>query len=127
MLEQFLEHGSIDISLIKRAINKRRIYPCYFGSALKLDGVEEFLRGIIKYSLVPNYPEEFGAKVFKISRDEQGNRLTHLKITGGILRVRNSLTNGVWEEKVNQIRIYSGQKYETVTEIGAGSICVVTD
>lgn len=126
MLEQFLEHGSIDISLIKRAINKRRIYPCYFGSALKLDGVEEFLRGIIKYSLVPNYPEEFGAKVFKISRDEQGNRLTHLKITGGILRVRNSLTNGVWEEKVNQIRIYSGQKYETVTEIGAGSICVVT-
>jgi len=86
---------------------------------LKLEGVEEFIHGLMKYTVVPSYPNEFGAKIFKITRDEQGNRLTHMKLTGGKLKVRDVLTNGVWEEKVNQIRIYSGEKFEAVSEVDA--------
>jgi len=94
----------------------------FFGSALKLEGVEEFIHGLMKYTVVPSYPNEFGAKIFKITRDEQGNRLTHMKLTGGKLKVRDVLTNGVWEEKVNQIRIYSGEKFEAVSEVDAGTV-----
>jgi translation elongation factor EF-G len=91
------------------------------GAALKLDGVEAFLHGVVKYAAIPAYPEEFGAKIYKIGRDEQGNRLTYMKITGGSLKVKELLTNrgnkvlesAVWEEKVDQIRIYSGARYET--------------
>ena len=98
------------------------MFPCYFGSALKLTGVEEFLKGFADYSVRPDYPEDFGARVFKISRDELGNRLTHLKITGGSLRVKDSL-DGTDNGKVNQIRIYSGAKFEPVQEAEAGTIC----
>lgn len=126
LLESYLDAGNIEVSQIKEAIWKRKVYPCFFGSALKLEGVEEFLQDIVKYSLIPSYPQEFGAKIFKIARDEQGNRLTYLKITGGKLKVRDVLSNGVWEEKVNQIRIYSGQKFEAVNEIEVGSVCAVT-
>ncbi|OLN28244.1 translation factor GTPase family protein [Desulfosporosinus metallidurans] len=126
MMETFLEKGDIETSQIIRAVTERKVFPCFFGSALKLEGVEQFMQGIVKYVMIPSYPEEFGAKLFKISRDEQGNRLTYMKLTGGRLKVKDVLTNGIWKEKVNQIRIYSGQKFETVNEVEAGSVCAVT-
>ena len=125
LMDAFLETGHIGISLIKEAIRKRKVFPCFFGSALKLEGVEAFLQGIVKYADIPSYPEEFGAKIYKIGRDEQGNRLTYMKITGGRLKVKDVLNNGVWEEKINQIRFYSGQKFEAANEAEAGSICAV--
>ncbi len=124
VLERYLEKGSVAEEDIRAMIRERKVFPCYFGSALKLTGVEEFLQGLERYMEVPRYPAEFGAKVFKISRDEQGNRQTHLKVTGGILRVREALPGQ--EEKINQIRIYSGSKYETVNEAEAGTVCAVT-
>lgn len=130
MMDRFLEKGTIEQEEIGKAVMERKVFPCYFGSALKLWGVEELLQGIKNYAGIPSYPEPFGAKIFKISRDEQGNRLTHLKITGGILRVKAVLSNqsgkSHWEEKVNQIRIYSGNKFETVNEAAAGCVCAVT-
>lgn len=126
LMEAYLESGSIGADLIKEAVMRRRIFPCYFGSALKLDGVETFMQGLADYTIVPEHPGDFRAKVFKISRDEQGNRLTHMKITGGRLRVKDTVSNGIWEEKVNQIRIYSGPKYQAVSEAEAGTVCAVT-
>lgn len=123
-LEQFLDKGSVGTEEIRGMIQRRRVFPCFFGSALKEEGVEEFLKGIEQYVLVPSYPAEFGARVFKIARDEQGNRLTYLKVTGGSLKVKTVLTGE--QEKVNQIRIYSGEKYTTVTEAPAGTVCAVT-
>ncbi|MDF2593726.1 MAG: small GTP-binding protein [Clostridia bacterium] len=125
MMEDYLETGHIETLQIKKAVMKRKVFPCFFGSALKLEGVKEFMQGLVKYASIPSYPNEFGAKVFKIARDEQGNRLTHMKITGGRLKVKDVLTNNGWEEKVNQIRIYSGQKFEAVNDIEAGSVCAV--
>lgn len=130
ILERYLETGQIQEKEISRLIRERKIFPCYFGSALKAEGVEEFLRGLEVYTVCPLYAEEFGAKIFKISRDEQGNRLTWLKITGGVLKVKTTLSGGkardAWEEKVNQIRIYSGSRYEAVSEAEAGTVCAVT-
>jgi ribosomal protection tetracycline resistance protein len=126
LMEAYLETGHIQVSQIKAAVKARKVFPCFFGSALKLEGVEEFIQGVVKYSEIPSYPSEFGARVFKIGRDEQGNRLTYMKITGGMLRTRDVLSNGVWEEKVTQIRVYSGQKFEAVNEVEAGSVCAVT-
>ena len=126
LMEAYLDTGKVEHPQISEAIRKRKTFPCYFGSALKLEGVEAFLNGFVKYSRSPSYPDEFGAKIYKIGRDEQGSRLTYMKITGGKLRVKDVLTNGVWEEKVNQIRLYSGQKYEAVNEAEAGSVCAVT-
>ncbi|MCI8835175.1 MAG: GTP-binding protein [Ruminococcus sp.] len=147
VLEAYVESGTVETTGICRLIAERKLFPCYFGSALKLTGVEEFLAGLVKYVEIPSYPELFGAKIYKISRDERGERLTHLKVTGGKLQVKDLLTNrggeqkilysgkressstgneeGYWEEKVNQIRIYSGAKYETVGEAAAGTICAV--
>lgn len=126
MMEVYLETGNIETARIKKAVQERKVFPCFFGSALKLEGVELFMQGIENYAMIPHYPDEFGAKIFKISRDEQGNRLTHFKLIGGKLKVKDVLTNSIWEEKVNQIRIYSGQKFEAVNEIEAGSVCAVT-
>ena len=123
-LEQFLEKGYVEKELVKRLICQRSVFPCFFGSALKEQGIDEFLEGIRQYTVVPTYAEEFGARVFKIARDEQGNRLTYLKVTGGELKVKTMLTNQ--QEKVNQIRIYSGEKYITVNTAPAGMICAVT-
>ena len=125
LLEIYLEKNRLELAEIQKAVKRRSVFPCRFGSALKLEGVEEFLHGIVKYAVVPSYPEEFGARVFKITRDEQGARLTHMKITGGSLKIREAVTNGVWEEKVNQIRLYSGEKYEAVSEAAAGTVCAV--
>lgn len=123
LLEQFLENGKIDNSLISTAIAKRHLFPCFFGSALKLTGIDTLINGFNSYILFKKYPEKFGAKVFKIARDVSGNRLTYLKVTGGCLSTRMQITP---EEKVNQIRIYSGEKYTTVNELQAGGICAVT-
>ena len=136
LLGRFLENGKIEDDDITRMISARKIFPCYFGAALRLDGVDELLSGIEKYSCQKLMLEEFGARVFKIVRDEQGNRLTYMKITGGSLKVKSQLSNlknfqnadveNVWEEKVNQIRIYSGEKFTAVNEVGKGYICAVT-
>lgn len=120
--EQFLENGEIEKKKIKTMIAQRKLFPCIFGSALKLNKIDTLLEYMDKYTISRNYLKEFGAKVFKITRDENKNRLTHLKITGGALKVKELLG----EEKVNQIRIYSGEKYTTVNEALAGSICAVT-
>lgn len=126
LLNTYLDSGRIGSRDIAEIIAERRVFPCYFGSALKADGVREFLQGIGSYTRPVDYPEEFGAKVFKISRDEQGSRLTHLKVTGGVLKVRSALIQKPKEEKVSQIRIYSGEKYQTAEEAQAGMICAVT-
>lgn len=126
MVEEYLETGELSKEHIIGAIKNRKLFPCYFGSALKLQGIEELLKGIIAYSKEPEYGEHFAARVFKISRDEQGNRLTHLKVTGGSLKVKEMICTEEWEEKVNQIRFYSGNKFESVSEAKAGCICAVT-
>ncbi len=126
LMEAYLETEHIDTLKIMKGIKERKVFPCFFGSALKLEGVENFMQSIVKYASMPSYPEAFGAKIFKIARDEQGNRLTYMKLTGGRLKVRDTLINHTWEEKVNQIRLYSGQKFEAVNEVEAGSICAVT-
>ena len=124
-LEEFLETGIVSGERICQMIAGRKVFPCYFGSALKLTGIETFMQGMDKYMLTPEYPLEFGAKVFKIARDDQGNRLTYLKISGGTLKVK-SVIGDEPSEKVNQIRIYSGEKFEVVNEVTAGGVCAVT-
>ena len=126
LMEAYLKAGRVETELIRQAVRKRKVFPCFFGAALKLQSIKEFMQGIERYSMAPSYPDKFGAKIFKISRDEQGNRLTQMKLTGGKLKVKDVLTNGSWEEKINQIRIYSGQKFEAVNELEAGAICAVT-
>ena len=132
LLEQFLQNGKIELEDVKRAVAARKVFPCFFGSALKLFGVEELLKGIEIYAPRRDYPEKFGAKVYKITRDSQGNRITHMKITGGKLSARDMVVGKIkhsgdnWEEKINQIRIYSGEKFEAVGEAWAGGICAVT-
>ena len=124
LLEQYLENGELEEEDVRRVIRERKVFPCFFGSALKLIGIEEFLKGLQRYTSEPSYPEEFGAKVYKVSRDEQGNRLTHLKVTGGMLKVKDIITGK--QEKVNQIRIYSGTKFQSISQAEAGTICAVT-
>jgi len=126
VLDDYLHTGYTDIDVIRSLIIERKVFPCFFGSALKLDGVEDFIQGLYSYIVPPVYPNEFGAKIYKITRDENGNRLTHMKITGGKLKVRDTLTHNKWEDKVNQIRIYSGNKYEIVNEVTPGTVCAVT-
>lgn len=126
VLETYLEHGTIERGEISRLIWERKVFPCYFGSALKNIGVKEFLAGLECYAKERSYPEEFGAKVYKIARDPQGNRLTYLKVTGGVLKVRDLIRYQDVEEKVSQIRIYSGEKYDAVQEVRAGRVCAVT-
>lgn len=126
VLETYLEHGTIERGEISRLIRERTVFPCYFGSALKNIGVKEFLAGLECYAKERSYPEEFGAKVYKIARDPQGNRLTYLKVTGGVLKVRDLIRYQDVEEKVSQIRIYSGEKYDAVQEVRAGRVCAVT-
>lgn len=122
LLETYLETGVVEHREICRLIAERKVFPCWFGSALKMQGVQEFLQGLESYTMERAYPREFGARVFKIARDPQGVRLTYLKITGGNLKVKTILD----EEKIDQIRIYSGSKYELVQEVSAGDICTVT-
>ena len=132
LLERYLEEGSVETRDIALLVRQRMLYPCYFGSGLQLQGVEEFLQGVEDYTLAPEAAEKFGAQVFKIARDPQGARLTYLKVTGGSLKVRTALQyrpageeNAV-EEKINQIRRYSGAKFDAVEEMFPGDICAVT-
>ena len=135
LLESFLETGTIAKKDVAELILERKLFPCFFGSALKMEGVDAFIHGMETYMAVPSYPAEFGARIFKIARDEQGNRLTYMKITGGSLKVKETLTNAgrngipaeeIWEEKADQIRIYSGAKFEMLKEAEAGTVCAVT-
>ena len=124
MMEEYLEEGRISLDKVQKAVADRQVFPCYFGSALHSQGVEEFLDGLDLYIKDKTYPAEFGAKVYKIARDNQGNRLTYLKVTGGRLKVKD-VVEGL-NEKINQIRIYSGEKFEAVQEVEAGRVCAVT-
>jgi len=154
LLDKYMESGIVEIKSVSELIGQRTIFPCYFGSALKLDGVDAFLNGLEQYTKQPVYPEQFGAKVYKIARDAQGTRLTYMKVTGGSLKVKMLLTNKkasngmvdeqskegknefeisktdndteIWEEKIDQIRIYSGTKFETADSVEAGTVCAVT-
>ena len=126
IMESYFENGVISTEEIGQLVRERKVFPCYFGSALKLKGVEKLIGGITLYGTgvdTGKEEETFGAKVFKISRDNQGSRLTHLKVTSGVLHVKDCWGE---EEKVNQIRIYSGAKFESVKEASAGCICAVT-
>lgn len=148
LLETYLETGTLTTDQLAASIRARNIFPCFFGSALKLTGVDIFVKGLSEYMMCPVYPADFGAKVYKIARDELGNRLTYLKITGGKLAVKETISGcracskanrqagtkdsaaenvePKWQEKINQIRIYSGEKYEPANEAGAGMVCAVT-
>lgn len=131
LMEKYIEEGSLSDVEIAKAIRERNIFPCWFGSALKLDGVAEFIEGLEKYTLQTEYGPEFGARVFKIARDPQGNRLTYMKITGGSLKARSIVSympkgsEEQIEEKVNMLRIYSGEKFESSDAVQAGGICAV--
>ena len=138
-MEEYLETDALSQDTLGRLIRERKLFPCYFGSALKQEGVRPLMDGIAAYGVQKSWPDTFGARVFKISRDEQGNRLTHMKITGGELRVKSMLDNRntlsksggkvteeeIWEEKVDQIRLYSGSKYTLAESAKAGTICAV--
>ena len=154
-MEEYLESEKVEEDTIAEMIGNRKVYPCYFGSALKMEGVQEFMDGMTAYvekneqiNSTDTNTSNFGAKVFKISRDPSGSRLTYLKVTSGTLKVKDTLTGiagkqqskkesglaqdrsetimNSWEEKVNQIRIYSGEKYEMVQEAKSGMVCAVT-
>ncbi len=122
LMEEFLQSGKLSDASVAGAISKCEIFPCFFGSALKLDGVREFADFLDKFTLKKSFGQEFGARVFKISEDERGSRLAHMKITGGSLKVKTL----IGDEKINEIRIYSGEKYKGVAEISAGCVCAVT-
>lgn len=124
IMEYFLENDCVTDEMISEAVKDRKVYPCYFGSALKMEGIEAFLDGFVRYAREEVYGNEFGAKVYKISRDTANNRLTHMKITGGNLRVKDYIEK--YDEKINQIRIYSGERFIPVNEVSAGDVCVVT-
>ena len=134
VLERYLETGRLERDDLVEMIRRRQVFPCFFGSALKLEGVDALLEGLAEYGPVPEYPAEFGARVFKVSRDGQGARLTHLKVTGGTLHVKDLISSraegltgeSAWEEKADQLRIYSGAKFRPVEEAPAGTVCAVT-
>ncbi len=128
LLESFDRNGTLSDGEIAGAVLRRRVFPCMFGSALRLDGVGEFMKCLDRLTVMPDCGDEFAAKVFKISEDNQGNRLTHIKLTGGTLRVKEVLDSpgNASAEKVNQIRIYSGDKFTTPQEVSAGTVCAVT-
>lgn len=130
-LEQYLDTGALPDETVRALIRSRKLFPCLFGSGLKLTGVDAFLAALERYAAPPEYPAEFGARVFKIMRDAQGNRLTCLKVTGGQLRVRAPLTyfprgaDAPVQEKVNAIRLYSGEKFDAAETVPAGGVCAV--
>ena len=135
LMEQYLNDGFVSDDDVIDLIRSRKMFPCYFGSALKDEGVEDFLNDFARLTVGRKYGDEFGARVFKITRDNQGNRLTHMKITGGVLKVKDFVSGSTdnkkensedWEEKVDRICIYSGDKYTTVNQACAGEICAVT-
>ena len=129
-MDEYLNTGNVTTATIRNMIERRELFPCFFGSALKMEGIDEFIHGFATYTQEPQYAGEFGARVYKISHDAQGNRLTWLKVTGGELHAKAMLGGGsgelAWNEKADQIRVYSGAKYSTVESVPAGTVCAVT-
>ena len=125
-LEEYMEGETLSDDTFRRLIGGRKCFPCLFGSALKLEGVEELLTALSRFAPRPSWGGNFAARVFKISRDPQGARLTHMKVTGGSLRVRSLLPVGEGNEKVAEIRLYSGARFTAVEEVPAGTVCAVT-
>ncbi|NMA53675.1 MAG: TetM/TetW/TetO/TetS family tetracycline resistance ribosomal protection protein, partial [Bifidobacterium sp.] len=147
-MDEYLETGGITLTRLRTMIAERKLFPVYFGSALKLDGVDEFMTGLETYVREPQWPAAFGARIYKISHDAQHNRLTWLKVTGGTLKAKALLTNArdssvpsggvpsqpdggtvpqsVWQEKADQVRVYNGAKFDIATDIPAGGVCAVT-
>lgn len=124
-LEAYLDTGMVPEELVRQLVRQRLVFPCWFGSGLKLEGIDEFLEGLARYVEPPAYPAAFSARVFKISHDAQGKRLTHLKVTGGTLRVRDAISYGGRQEKAAQLRIYTGGRFRSVDQVPAGGICAV--
>ena len=124
-LEAYLDTGMVPEELVRQLVRQRLVFPCWFGSGLKLEGIDEFLEGLARYVEPPAYPAAFSARVFKISHDAQGKRLTHLKVTGGTLRVRDAISYGGRQEKAAQLRIYTGGRSRPVDQVPAGGICAV--
>ncbi|MBQ0079284.1 MAG: TetM/TetW/TetO/TetS family tetracycline resistance ribosomal protection protein [Eubacterium sp.] len=122
LIEEYFEEGAVSVASVAKAIARREMFPCFFGSALKVQGVDELLEAFQEYTIEKEYPEGFAARVFKITRDGRGARLTHMKITGGVLKAKEL----IGEEKVDQLRIYSGEKFRTVDAASAGQILAVT-
>lgn len=141
-MESYLESGTIPDETIREMIADRALFPCFFGSALKMDGIDEFVAGFERYVREPEYDSEFGARIYKVSHDTQGNRLTWLKVTGGEFKAKTMLSgtarvgtdlgeskiddDGMWHEKADQVRVYSGAKFTTVDSVVAGTVCAVT-
>ena len=141
-MESYLESGTIPDETIRKMIADRDLFPCFFGSALKMDGIDEFIAGFERYVREPEYDSEFGAHIYKVSHDAQGNRLTWLKVTGGEFKAKTMLSgtarvgtdlgeskiddDGMWHEKADQVRVYSGAKFTTVDSAVAGTVCAVT-
>ena len=126
LMEQVLQTGKLEDGQIAGLIAQRRVFPCFFGAALRLEGVQTLLTALQRYTAQPSYPEAFSAQVYKIARGEKDERLTFLKVTGGTLRVRQTLQGDGWEEKVTQLRLYSGKKFTLLQQAPAGTICAVT-
>lgn len=124
-LEAYLDTGMVPEELVRQLVRQRLVFPCWFGSGLKLEGIDEFLEGLARYVEPPAYPAAFSARVFKISHDAQGKRLTHLKVTGGTLRVRDAISYGGRQEKAAQLRIYTGGRFRPVDQVPAGGMCAV--
>ena len=124
-LEAYLDGGEVPDALVRQLVRQRLVFPCWFGSGLKLEGIDEFLEGLARYVEPPAYPAAFSARVFKISHDAQGKRLTHLKVTGGTLRVRDAISYGGRQEKAAQLRLYSGGRFRAVDQVPAGGVCAV--
>lgn len=141
-MESYLESGTIPDETIREMIAERALFPCFFGSALKMEGIDEFIAGFERYVREPEYDSEFGAHIYKVSHDAQGNRLTWLKVTGGEFKAKTMLSgtarvgtdlgeskiddDGMWHEKADQVRVYSGAKFTTVDSVVAGTVCAVT-
>lgn len=141
-MESYLESGTIPDETIQEMIAERALFPCFFGSALKMDGIDEFVAGFERYVREPEYDSAFGARIYKVSHDTQGNRLTWLKVTGGEFKAKTMLSgtervgadlgeskigdDGMWHEKADQVRVYSGAKFATVDSVVAGTVCAVT-
>ena len=125
-MEEYLTHGGVTLGRVRRMVASRRLFPVWFGSALRLDGVDEFLDALALYTREPAWPEEFGARVFKISHDERHARLTWLRVTGGTLKAKSQLTVRGETEKIDQVRVYNGARHEIAMELPAGSVCAVT-
>ncbi|KAA8819519.1 GTP-binding protein [Bifidobacterium rousetti] len=124
-MDEYFDSGVITLDRVRAMIAARELFPVFFGSALKLDGVEEFLDGFAVYAREPRWPADFGARVFKISHDDKHNRLTWLKVTGGTLRAKSLVDTGS-VEKIDQVRVYNGARFDIATELPAGSVCAVT-